>query len=64
MSAPAGAVGAGKGSTPQPRSPATPQPPSWPAPGPSDTLLRYVTVVGESTGCYGAVRRVSQGVPP
>ena len=37
---------------------------SWSAPGPSDTLLRYVTVVGESTGCYGAVRRVFQGVPP
>lgn len=61
MSAPDGAAGAGKGSTPQPRHAATP---SWPAPGPSDTLLRYVTVVGESTGCYGAVRRVSQGVPP
>lgn len=45
----------------RPRCAATP---SWPGPGPSDTLLRYVTVVGESTGCYGAVRRVSQGVPP
>lgn len=45
----------------RPRHAATP---SWPAPGPSDTLLRYVTVVGEPTGCYGAVRRVFQGVPP